>query len=81
MMTWVRFGLQFRGIDVQHAIPLPENLLLSGGRLPFSRMCTGLNPRFNLWTQLAPYAAKLAGIDGEGSWKKWLDEIGKWPKS
>lgn len=30
-----------------------------------SGMCTGLNPEFNLWLQLAPYARKLTeGEDG-----------------
>jgi hypothetical protein len=40
-------------------------------------MCTGLNPEFNLWNQLAPYAMKMAGGEGGSDWKKWIDEIGE----
>ena len=36
---------------------LPENLLLLGRTVAIlSGMCTGLDPEFNLWTSIAPYA-------------------------
>jgi hypothetical protein len=39
-------------------------------------MCTGLDPNFNVWTQLAPYAQKLVREEGVSNWDIWLDEIG-----
>jgi hypothetical protein len=40
-------------------------------------MCTGLDPGFNLWTTIAPYATKLVADEGISDWKTWLDEAGK----
>jgi predicted unusual protein kinase regulating ubiquinone biosynthesis (AarF/ABC1/UbiB family) len=56
---------------------LPHNLLLLGRTLAIlSGMCTGLDPDFNLWTQLAPYAQKLVVDEGTSNWQVWLDQIG-----
>ncbi|MBM3126539.1 MAG: AarF/ABC1/UbiB kinase family protein [Chloroflexi bacterium] len=75
----VRFGMQFRELMYSMPFQLPENLLLLGRTIAIlSGMCTGLDPEFNLWTQLAPYATRLAGGDEEGWFEKWLDEIGGW---
>jgi len=41
-----------------------------------SGMCTGLNPDFNLWTLIAPYATKLVEAETKTGWKVILDEIG-----
>lgn len=74
----MRFGIQFRELMYNMPFQLPENLLLLGRTVAIlSGMCTGLNPEFNLWTQLAPYATKLAGVEGGLNWQKWLDEIGE----
>jgi len=74
----VRFGVQFRELMYNMPFQLPENLLLLGRTVAIlSGMCTVLNPEFNLWVQLAPYATKLAGDGGGSEWKKWLDEIGE----
>ncbi|MGV8910078.1 MAG: ABC1 kinase family protein [Propionicimonas sp.] len=67
------FGLQFRELMVSMPFQLPENLLLLGRCLAIlSGMCTGLNPDFNLWTALSPYATKLISQDGGEafSWDK-----------
>jgi len=56
---------------------LPQNLLMLGRTVAIlSGMCTGLNPEFNLWGQLAPYATKLVSDEVGSNWKVWLDEIG-----
>ncbi|KAA0276302.1 MAG: AarF/ABC1/UbiB kinase family protein [Chloroflexi bacterium] len=62
----MKFGLQFRDLMLTMPFQLPENLLLLGRTMGIlSGMCTGLNPEFNLWLQLAPYARKLTeGEDG-----------------
>jgi predicted unusual protein kinase regulating ubiquinone biosynthesis (AarF/ABC1/UbiB family) len=57
---------------------LPHNLLLLGRTVAIlSGMCTGLDPNFNLWTQLAPYAQKLVMDEGVSNWQVWLDQIGE----
>ncbi len=74
----MQFGLQFRELLYNMPFQLPENLLLLGRTVAIlSGMCTGLNPQFNLWNQLAPYAVKMAGGEGGADWKKWIDEIGE----
>ena len=71
------FGLQFRDLMVSMPFQLPENLLLLGRSIAMlSGLCTGLEPKFNVWSALAPYTAKLvAGDKGEGqSWQVIKDE-------
>jgi predicted unusual protein kinase regulating ubiquinone biosynthesis (AarF/ABC1/UbiB family) len=40
-------------------------------------MCTGLDPDFNLWTTIAPYASKLISDEGSSDWQTWLAEATK----
>jgi predicted unusual protein kinase regulating ubiquinone biosynthesis (AarF/ABC1/UbiB family) len=57
---------------------LPQNLLMLGRSVAIlSGMCTGLNPEFNVWTSIAPYATKLVADEGISNWQTWLDEAGK----
>ncbi len=74
----MKFGLQFRELLLNMPFQLPENLLLLGRTLGIlSGMCTGLNPEFNLWLQLAPYARKLTEGEGGSFFDKLLDEAGE----
>jgi len=64
-------GLQFRELLVSMPFQLPENLLLLGRTLAvLSGMCAGLNPEFNLWTSITPYATALVSGEagGGGLW-------------
>ncbi len=73
-----RFALQFRELMYEMPFQLPHNLLLLGRTVAIlSGMCTGLDPNFNLWTQLAPYAQKLVRESGVSNWEFWLDQIGE----
>jgi predicted unusual protein kinase regulating ubiquinone biosynthesis (AarF/ABC1/UbiB family) len=63
----MRFGLQFRELMLNMPFQLPENLLLLGRSIAIlSGMCTGLDPEFNLWGSLAPYATRLIAGDNGG---------------
>jgi predicted unusual protein kinase regulating ubiquinone biosynthesis (AarF/ABC1/UbiB family) len=65
-------GLQFRELLVAMPFQVPENLLMLGRTLAvLSGMCAGLNPDFNLWTSITPYAAQLVSGDGEGGGGLW----------
>lgn len=73
-------GLQFRELLVAMPFQLPENLLLLGRTLAvLSGMCAGLNPDFNLWTSITPYAANLVSgeAEGEGLWSTFTTEGAK----
>jgi len=55
-----QFAMQFRELMYEMPFQLPHNLLVAGRTVAIlSGMCTGLDPNFNLWGQLAPYAQKL----------------------
>ena len=72
-----QFGMQFRELMYEMPFQLPHNLLLLGRTVAIlSGMSTGLDPNFNLWSQLAPYAQKLVAEEGLSNWDVWLDEIG-----
>jgi predicted unusual protein kinase regulating ubiquinone biosynthesis (AarF/ABC1/UbiB family) len=73
-----RFADRFR--DVMYSMPfqLPHNLLLLGRTVAIlSGMCTGLDPNFNLWNQLAPYASQLVAEEAGSQWRVWLDALGE----
>jgi predicted unusual protein kinase regulating ubiquinone biosynthesis (AarF/ABC1/UbiB family) len=72
-----RFAMQFRELMYEMPFQLPQNLLLLGRTIAIlSGMCTGLDPNFNLWNQLVPYARKMIAEEGTSNWDVWLDEIG-----
>jgi predicted unusual protein kinase regulating ubiquinone biosynthesis (AarF/ABC1/UbiB family) len=59
---------QLRDLLLELPFQLPEALLLLGRTVAIlSGMCTGLDPEFNLWTTVAPYAAKLVAAEGGSS--------------
>ncbi len=72
-----QFAHQFRDLMYEMPFQLPHNLLLLGRTVAIlSGMCTGLDPNFNIWGQLEPYAQKLITDEGLSNWEVWLDEIG-----
>ncbi len=75
----MHFAMQFRELMYNMPFQLPENLLLLGRTVAIlSGMCTGLNPDFNLWEQIGPYAGKLVSDEKEGgsTFDTVLDEAG-----
>ena len=75
----MQFAMQFRELMYNMPFQLPENLLLLGRTVAIlSGMCTGLNPNFNLWEQIGPYAGKLVSDEKEGNsiFDTVLDEAG-----
>ena len=74
----MQFAGQFRELMYEMPFQLPHNLLLLGRTVAIlSGMCTGLDPNFNVWTQLAPYAQRLVREEGLSTWEVWLDQIGE----
>lgn len=63
--------------DLLYEMPfqLPENLILLGRCVSIlSGMCTGLDPNFNVWESISPYADMLLEAEGNDKWKILLDE-------
>lgn len=72
-----QFATQFRDLMYEMPFQLPHELLLLGRTISIvSGICIGLDPDFNLWKQLAPYAQKLIAEEGGSNWDVWLDQVG-----
>ena len=76
-----QFAMQFRELMYEMPFQLPHNLLLLGRTVAIlSGMCTGLDPNFNLWEEIAPYAKKLIADETTSNWQIWVGEIGNFAK-
>ncbi|QGF22657.1 ABC1 kinase family protein [Raineyella fluvialis] len=74
----MRFGLQFRELMLDLPFQLPENLLMLGRSIGIlSGMCTGLDPDFNIWETITPYASELVAAEGGSAAQTVLAEAGK----
>jgi len=72
------FAAQFQELIFAMPFQVPEDLILLGRTVGIlSGMCTGLDPDFNLWEGLAPFAQKLIAEEAAADWKVWLEELGK----
>ena len=73
-----QFAHQYRDLMLSMPFQVPQNLLFLARTVAIlSGMCTGLNPDFNLWLQLAPYARKLVEEETSSGIDYWLDELGE----
>ena len=73
----VQFAREFSGLIYNMPFQVPENLILLGRSLGIlSGICTGLNPDFNVWHRVAPYAQKLAESEGGSKLETWVREVG-----
>lgn len=70
---------EFRELFYKLPFQVPQNLILLGRALALlSGLCTGLDPHFNLWTTLTPYAEHLLAEDGQSSLGVFWDEVKRW---
>lgn len=75
------FAKEFREIIYEMPFQIPENLIFLGRCVAIlAGMCTGLNPDFNVWEGLAPFARKIIQEETQGGWEFWRAEIGDWGK-
>jgi predicted unusual protein kinase regulating ubiquinone biosynthesis (AarF/ABC1/UbiB family) len=71
-----QFADEFGDLLYEMPFQIPENLILLGRCVSIlSGMCSGLDPEFNIWDSLAPYANQLAEAEGGGKWKIIFDEV------
>ena len=61
------FADEFGDLLFSMPFQVPENLILLGRCVSIlSGIASGLDPDFNVWTRLAPYARRLVGADSRG---------------
>lgn len=72
-----KFAHQYRDLIFNMPFQVPNNLIMLGRTVAIlSGMCTGLDPNFNVWNQLAPYARKLIEQEATKGIGGWLEELG-----
>ncbi|TFG47608.1 MAG: AarF/ABC1/UbiB kinase family protein, partial [Anaerolineales bacterium] len=73
---FMAFAMEFRELMYDMPFQIPQDLLLLGRTVAIlSGMCTGLDPGFNLWENLRPYAEDLVKTELTGNWEMWWGEI------
>ena len=73
---FMEFGEEFRDLMYEMPFQIPQDLLLLGRTVAIlSGMCTGLDPGFNVWESLRPYAENLIKSEATGNWEVWWKEI------
>jgi predicted unusual protein kinase regulating ubiquinone biosynthesis (AarF/ABC1/UbiB family) len=67
---------EFSDLFYEMPFQAPQNLILLGRCLSIlSGIATGLNPEFNPWLSISPYALRLLREEEGGSWEFWLKEM------
>lgn len=67
---------QFRDLLFDLPFQVPEDLILLGRTVGIlSGMCTGLDPQFNVWDQITPFARKLIAEEVENRSGRWFDTL------
>ncbi len=70
------FAKEFRELMYDMPFQMPQDLILLGRCLAIlSGMCTGLDPDFNLWKAILPFARELMAEESTGNWGFLRDEF------
>ncbi len=73
----VEVAQDFKELLYEMPFQLPENMILLGRCLSIlNGICTGLDPNFDIWQHLVPYAQKLVESEQGGRWSFLLGEVG-----
>jgi predicted unusual protein kinase regulating ubiquinone biosynthesis (AarF/ABC1/UbiB family) len=73
-----QFATEFRDIVYKMPFQVPQDVIFLARCVGIlAGMCTGLDPQFNLWDHLAPYALKLMAEESRSVPAIWLEEVEK----
>ena len=73
------FAGEYRELLYEMPIQVPDDILYLGRCVAIlSGMCTGLNPDFNVWKGLAPFAQELIQEEAGEIWEQVVKEITSW---
>jgi len=69
------FAGEFQDLLYNMPFQMPQDIIFLGRCVGIlSGMCTGLDPEFNVFAQLTPYAEKLIAEEGVTGWRFWVKE-------
>ena len=70
------FAREFSDVLYNMPFQVPENFILLGRCVSIlSGICSGLDPEFNIWSQIAPYAQKLVEMERGGPLEFFMREL------
>jgi predicted unusual protein kinase regulating ubiquinone biosynthesis (AarF/ABC1/UbiB family) len=70
-------AIEYRDVIVDMPFQMPAKLLFLFRCVGIlSGMCMGLNPDFNAWKGIEPYAKKIIAEETTKNWHYWLQELG-----
>lgn len=70
------FAYQFRDLLYDLPFQVPQDIIFLGRTVMIlSGMCTGLDPDFNVWENLAPFSKKMLTEELTSSGGKWFEEL------
>ena len=73
----IEFAREFRELIYTMPFQVPQDLILLGRTLAIlSGICTGLDPQFNVWHGIVPFAQKLIAEETLSGWEFWVGELG-----
>lgn len=73
----LQFAQEFGDILYEMPFQIPENFILLGRCVGIlSGICSGLDPEFNIWQQIVPYARSLVEDQRSGGARWLLSEVG-----
>ena len=76
-----KFAQQYRDLLYEMPFQIPSDMLYLGRCVAIlSGMCTGLDPSFNVWKGLAPFAQELIIEDSGDIWDELLNQTFTWGK-
>jgi predicted unusual protein kinase regulating ubiquinone biosynthesis (AarF/ABC1/UbiB family) len=68
---------QFREIIYNLPFQLPQDLIFLGRAIGIlSGMCTGLDPRINVFEHIGPFSQKIIAEEAKHDWNYWVKEAG-----
>ena len=71
-----QFASEYRDLLYDMPVQIPDDILYLGRCVAIlSGMCTGLNPDFNVWKGLAPFAEELIKEESGEIWEQILKEV------
>lgn len=71
------FAVEFRELMFTMPFQIPHDLIFLARTVAIlAGICTGLDPGFNVWENMIPYAKKMLAEDGKSNWDFILGEAG-----
>jgi predicted unusual protein kinase regulating ubiquinone biosynthesis (AarF/ABC1/UbiB family) len=78
----IEFTREYRNLMYDLPFQVPSDLILLGRAISIlSGMCAGLDPNFNVWLSILPFAQGLISEERQAGWDYWRNELSNLERS